>query len=448
MTSLMIMAYFRDDGIRPYRGTIMIQPLLMAGWGGEFQCHPYLALGLFLVTYGGIALGYCPGLRLDRTAIALLGAIAMMVCGVVPLGAAVNAIDMPTIILLYALMIISAQLRLAGFYTWVARAITRLLANPQRFLLLAMLVSAILSALLANDIVCLAFTPVLTLALLQAGFNPIPFLLGLAISSNIGSAATIIGNPQNMLIGQVGQLHFGAFLLWCGPPAAVALIGAYALLCWSYRGNWQKSAGPAGGFQATGQEWPGIEPRQVAKGLGLTAILVVLFFSSLPREMTALAAAALLLCSRKMASRSMLALVDWPLITLFCALFVVIAGLEATGLPQFSVDWLSQHGIPLRNLSILTWVSTLLSNITSNVPATMLLIRFLDPLQPAEWYTLAVSSTFAGNLITIGSIANLIVIEQARSLGVEISFRTHARIGIPVTLWSLFLLEAWIWLQQ
>lgn len=148
--------------------------------------------------------GRIPGLVIDRVGIAMLGAIGMIVCGVLTAEDAVKSIDLPTILLLYSLMIISAQLRLGGFYTWAALKMTLLLGRPRDFLFATMLASAFLSAVLANDIVCFAFTPVLAMALIQTGITPLPFLIGLAVSSNIGSAATVIGNPQNMLIGQVG----------------------------------------------------------------------------------------------------------------------------------------------------------------------------------------------------------------------------------------------------
>ena len=183
-----------------------------------------LAPTLFILTYIGIALGKIPGVALDRVGIALLGAIAMVAFGVLTPEGAFRAIDLSTILLLYSLMIISAQLRLGGFYTWSALKVLTLLARPKRFLLALMLLSGLLSALLANDIVCFAFTPVLAAALIQAQLNPLPFLLGLAVASNIGSAATIIGNPQNMLIGQVGGLGFGRFALWCGIPSAARAV--------------------------------------------------------------------------------------------------------------------------------------------------------------------------------------------------------------------------------
>ncbi len=402
-----------------------------------------LAGFIFILTYLGVALGRIPGLNLDRTGIALLGAIAMVVFGAVPLDQAVQAVDISTILLLYALMVISAQLRLGGFYTWTALRISSWLKRPRLFLLLSMLVSAVLSALLANDIICLAFTPVLCAVLISAGLNPLPYLLGLAVSSNIGSAATIIGNPQNMLIGQVGLLRFNHFLFWCTPPALLSFAMAYLLIIRTYRLHFAP-AQPALPFKRD-QHWPVFNRWQSYKGLAAISILVCLFFSPIPRELSAIALAGLLLCSRKMKSRHMLELIDWHLITLFCALFVVNKGIALANIPADIIQGLQQHGLGLRHPPTLTGISAIMSNLVSNVPAVMLLIQFLDPANPLEWYILAVSSTFAGNLFIIGSIANLIVIEQARNSGIVIGFKAHAAIGIPVTLFSLAILIGWIY---
>ena len=404
-----------------------------------------VAVVIFALSYLGIAFGSIPGLALDRTGFALLGAIAMIAAGVLGVHVAVESVDVPTILLLYALMVISAQFRLGGFYTWTALRITHHLEKPERFLALLMGVSALFSAILANDIVCLAFTPVLAVALLRARLNPIPFLLGLAAASNIGSAATIIGNPQNMLIGQVLHLEFGAFLLWCLPPALLALAAAYGIILWLYRGRFHAAVESSWNGAA---DWPSLNRWQSGKGLLVTAVVMALFFTRIPRELTAITAAGILLCSRRMKSRALLGLVDWHLITLFCGLFIIVRGIEQTGLPATVVDTLGQRGLDLHNLYALTGVSVILSNLVSNVPATMLLVKFADAAKPVEGYVLALSSTFAGNLLTIGSIANLIVIEQAKSFGIEISFREHARTGIPVTLASLLVLGAWIWISH
>jgi len=403
------------------------------------------AIIIFVITYAGVALGALPGLALDRTGIALLGAIAMVAATVLSTQQAVSAIDTSTILLLYALMVISAQLRLSGFYTRLALAVAGFVRKPAKFLLVMMGVCAILSAILANDIVCLAFTPVICLALIEAEMNPIPFLIGLAVSSNIGSAATIIGNPQNMLLGQVGNLHFGRFLLYCLVPSLAALTAAYCIIYFMYRRKFQKQT-PVETRERRHPLAP-YNAHQAHKGLAVVIILIILFFTPIPRELSALALAGFLLCSRSMHSRAILGLIDWHLITLFCALFIVIAGIESTGLPAALVANLKQEGFDIRGLFNLTFLATILSNIVSNVPAAMLLVKFLDPTQPAQWYVAALSSTFAGNLITIGSIANLIVIEGAGEYGISITFKEHARVGIPVTLVSILITLAWIKLQ-
>jgi Na+/H+ antiporter NhaD/arsenite permease-like protein len=407
-----------------------------------------ICLLIFIVTYAGIAVGGVPGLTLDRTGVALIGAIAMVVAGVVPLREAMASIDAPTLLLLFGLMIVSAQLRLSGFYAGVALRLARVAARPRQFLLVLMAASAGLSAILVNDIVCLAFTPIVAAATLQAGRNPVPFLLGLAMASNIGSAATIIGNPQNMLIGQVGKLGFGPFLGWCLVPTLLSLAAAYGMLVWMYRGRFDGPSGvpksPVGPVvpadERSSDRW------QSRKGLFAAAVAVALFFSPIPREVTALAVGGCLLISRRTDTRRLLALVDWHLITLFCALFVVVAGLETTGLPGRLVAWMQGQGLRVGNPLALTGLAALLSNLVSNVPAVMLLLRFLDAGQTEAWYVLALASTFAGNLITIGSIANLIVIEQARTQGVIVSFREHARSGVPITLVSLVITVVWAWL--
>lgn len=401
----------------------------------------YVSLAIAVITYLGVAIGGLPGLALDRTGIALLGAIGMIVTGELSVRAAVMSIDFPTILLLYGLMVISSQFRLGGFYTRAALWLTTFLERPARFLFAVMSAGALFSALLMNDIVCLAFTPVLAVAVLGAGLNPVPFLIGLAVASNIGSAATIIGNPQNMLIGQYGMLHFGRFFLWCAPPALLALGASYLIIRSIYRKDLNRipvrTAIPEESLQP-------FDRHQSTKGIIAAALLLCLFFTPVPREVSAICIAGILLCSRRMHTRSILGLIDWHLITLFCALFVVIGGLEATGTPAMIIESLLARGIDIRHLFVLTAVSGVLSNLVSNVPATMLLTRFLEPAHHAQWYVLALSSTFAGNLITIGSVANLITFEQARNHGIEIGFREHARVGIPVTLASFAIVFGWI----
>lgn len=404
----------------------------------------YTTILIFMVTYAGIAIGSIPGLSLDRNGIALLGAIAMAASGAISIERAVESIDVSTIVLLYSLMVISAQLRLGGFYTCTARRISSLLEKPRLFLCVLMAVSAILSALLANDIICLAFTPVLAYSLISAGMNPVPFLLALALSSNAGSAATIIGNPQNMLIGQTGGLDFASFTAWCLPPSIAAVFIIYLIICFLYRKDLtQKPHKKMEESHNNLPEWPEFNLWQSSKGIAAVIITVLMFFTDIPRELTALSVAGVLLCSRKMESKEILGLIDWNLIALFCSLFVVIQGMEDAGLPGLIIGRMEKAGIELANIFNMTGISVILSNIVSNVPAAMLLIGFLPKTNPDSWYLLAASSTFAGNLVLIGSIANLIVVEQAARAGIKISFREHARTGIPSTILSIAVLLIW-----
>ena len=244
-----------------------------------------------------------------------------------------------------------------------------------------------------------------------------------------------------MLIGQTGHLGFAKFFFWCSPPSLFALFASYLIILWIYR---QKIYGQEKKIVEREQPRQPFSKWQTSKGIFAILILIALFFSSIPRELSAIGIAGVLLCSRKMKTRDIMGLVDWHLITLFCALFVIIHGVSQSGHLDIMMNRLSNMGMNLHNLTILTGISAISSNLFSNVPATMLLISFLDPLEHAQWYTLAVSSTFAGNLFLLGSIANLIVVEQAANCDVKITFSQHATVGIPVTLVSLLILFCWI----
>ncbi len=399
-----------------------------------------IAAIIFLATYAGIALGAIPGLAMDRTAIALIGVIAMLTTRTLSENEAFKAIDAPTILLLYSLMVLSAQFTLGGFYTKVALSIVRFVRRPEVFLLALISSSAFLSAIIANDIVCLAFTPVICVAVVRASLNPIPFVLALSCASNIGSAATIMGNPQNMLIGQVGGLEFGRFVWWCLPPSVISLVATYFIILGMYRGRWEDNSHT---LSKTAVEWPPYDFHQSAKALILMAILIMMFFTRIPRELSALAIAGTVICSRKMTTRSILGLVDWHLITLFCALFIIVEGVLKYGIPQAGVLHLGAAGYDINEPLVLSVITLALSNLVSNVPAVMLLLRNIDLGHPTNLYLLAVVSTYAGNLLITGSIANLIAIEQARNYNVSVGFWAHARVGIPVTAASVLVALAW-----
>jgi Na+/H+ antiporter NhaD/arsenite permease-like protein len=397
---------------------------------------PTIVLLVFVVVYAAMILGRLPGLALDRTGAAVLGALALTAAGALSVSEAWAAADVPTLALLFGLMVISAQLRLGGFYTAVSRALIAATSSPAGLLARIMAAAAALSALLANDIVCLAMTPILVEATLARGLNPLPYLLGLAMAANIGSAATLIGNPQNMLIGQVVQLPFGGYILTALPSVLASLAIAYAATAWGFRGRF---AGPTVILAVPA---PAFSPWQSAKGLLALGLCMVLFlWGQIPRENVALACAAVLLCSRRMASRQTLALVDWQLLLLFLGLFVVNREVAAVGLLDTVYQGLAAWGIDLGRPGLLFAVSAVLSNIVSNVPAVMLLLP--GHSSPEQGTLLAVSSTLAGNLLLPGSIANLIVADQAALLGVSLGFAQHARVAAPATLLTLAV-SAWL----
>lgn len=397
----------------------------------------YVTLIVFGLVYLAMFAGGWPGLALDRTGAALLGAIALMAAGRVDMAAAKEAVDFSTLALLFGLMIVSAQFRLSGFYSRVTRSAAGLGERPATLLALVMGAAGLLSAVLANDIVCLAMTPVLVETCARRDLDPKPFLIGLACAANIGSAATLIGNPQNMLIGQALGLSFGGYSRLAGPPSALGLAAAWGVIAWLTRGKW------AGRTAVPDLAPPRFSRWQTAKGGAVLLALAALFLEgSLPRDVLALAAAGILLTSRRMASRTMLALADWSLLMLFAGLFVVNRGLADSGLTGQGLAWLEARGLDLAGTGTMFGAAGALSNLVSNVPAAMLL---LPATRGAESGTaLALASTLAGNLCVAGSIANIIVLEQAANLGLRVSWKEHARMGAPVTLVTMAL--AWAWL--
>jgi len=394
---------------------------------------------IFVVVYLGMILGGLPLLQLDRTGVALLGAIAIVAIGDLTPEQAAESIHLPTLLLLFSFMVISAQMRLGGFYAWVTRHIAALPAGPPLLLAAVIGVVAVLSAVFSNDVVCLAVAPVLADACLRRGLDPVPFLLGLACAANIGSAATLIGNPQNMLIGEVLKLPFGGYFLEAIVPVAAGLVALWLLLVWQSRGRWKGAAATVS--QPPAAETP-LDLWQTAKGLAVAVALIGVFlFTNLPRDVAALTGAGLLLMSRKLHSTDMLGQVDWELLILFIGLFVVNHALEHTGVTAQAIAALAAQGMPLSEPGWLFAAALLLSNVVSNVPAVMLLLPAAT--EPFSGPLLALVSTLAGNLLIVGSIANIIVVDAARRQGIVIDWKRHLRTGLPVTTATLAITAAW-----
>ena len=394
---------------------------------------------IFLTVYLGMILGGLPGLHLDRTGAALLGAIALLVFGKLSFAEAWIAIDSSTLALLFGLMVISAQFRLSGFYTFLIRKVAVSSTSPQVLLAALVGVVGLLSSLLANDIVCLAVAPILIEICERRGYDPVPFLLALACSANVGSAATLIGNPQNMLIGQKLGLHFGHYLLIGSVPSILGLLVVWSVICGYYCGRWRRE------IEIVEAQAPPFNSWQTTKGIIVMLLLVAFFLiAEYPRAIIALTAAGVLLCSRRMHSREILGLIDWQLLVLFISLFVIIHSIERYGIFENIMQYSGSAGLNLSHPAWLFTLSALLSNIVSNVPAVMLLLP--SATYPVAGPVLALSSTFAGNLIIVSSIANIIVIEQAAARGVRITWLEHAKVGVPVTLLTLAVAAVWLWL--
>jgi len=389
---------------------------------------------LFLITYIFIAIGKVPGTKLDRTAIALIGGIAAVAFGRLSFASAAGHLDMPTLALLFSLMILSGRLQLSGFYTWVVQKLVRRAHQPWVLLIATVFASAGLSALFTNDVICLAFAPILCVALRHARRNAMPYLIALATSANIGSAATLIGNPQNILIGQAGHLSFARYSAVAIPLVLLCLILNVLGVAWVYR----KTLFAAPNIPEPSEDELAMPPpsslRNSMPALILTVVLVAAFLLGLPREIVALAAAGLLLISRKYPPRDLLACVDWPLLLLFVGLFVIVGNARDHQLFLYAYEKLNVPQTAFTSPWPLSILTLGLSNLVSNVPAVLLLIPSIPPENTHTWDLLAVISTFAGNLTLLGSIANLIVAEQARKYDIHMGFMEYLKAGLPITL--------------
>ena len=397
---------------------------------------------VFLLTYLGMAAGRLPWFQVDRTGIALLGVIALLGTEAATLDDIAGDIDTATLVLLFALMIVSAQFAASGFFDLCVQRLMAVRGGPVVLLALTVAVCGGLSAILANDILLFGLTPLLIAGVRRRGLDPRPFLLALAAATNAGSAATLIGNPQNIAIGQMGNLNFWDFIAACAVPAMVSLVIVFAVL-WLLWGHRMEN------IELLPDDLPEVpihphDRTQTLRGAIAVAALLLFFTTSLPREIGALIIAALLMASRKVTSRAMIAAVDWPLLLLFACLFGVTGALHDTGIPWSITTVLQEHGLLPDNLAVLTPLTLLMSNTIGNVPSVILLLQIWpDPPQGAL-YALALLSTLAGNLLLVGSLANLIVVERAAGYGVRISFAEHARAGIPITLLSMGFALFWL----
>jgi Na+/H+ antiporter NhaD/arsenite permease-like protein len=397
----------------------------------------YAALAVFAVTYVVIAVPGLARLGLDRPAAALCGAVAMVVAGALGLDEALRAIDLHVLVLLIGVLVIAAYLHEGRFFRWAAyQVLTR--ARSARSLLVGLsVVAAALSALLLNDTVCLVMTPLVVAVAVEARLPVLPYLLALATSSNLGGVVSFSGNPQNMLVGQAADGHpgFAGYLLLTLPVGIACVTANTAALAWMFRREL-----PAGPLVERTPPRPALDRRLTAQAVAALAAFAMMALAGVELAGAASTAAAALMLVAKVPPRRALAAVDWPLLVFFAGLFVVVAGLRATGAIADVFDWLAPviaRGDALGDTAFVALV-VLGSNLVSNVPLTVIAVSWVPAMPEPAWgyVMLAVASTLAGNLTILGSVANVIVLEGAGPRG-EIGFFRFMRYGVVLTALSL-----------
>lgn len=402
----------------------------MTGWG--LNATQILAIVIFLATYVAIAIGRMPGLRVDRAGATLIGAALMVGCGVLSLEDAYRAIDLDTITLLLGMMIVVANLRLSGFFRMVTGWAAGRARHPALLLSVVVITTGVLSVFLVNDAICLVIAPIVITLTRALDRNPVPYLISVALASNVGSTATITGNPQNMIIGNLSGISYGAFTGALLPIAALGLLVTILfVLLLNPREYMTRQALRSVAVPAHYHGW------LATKAALVSVAMIALFFLGQPVAKGAICAAALLLLTRRIEPRKVYAEIDGPLLLMCAGLFVVVRGLEHAVLTP---DLLTQAAhLDLRNVAILTGVTAILSNLVSNVPAVLVLKPFVEHLHDPQraWLVVAMASTLAGNFTLLGSVANLIVAERAAKDGIAIDFWTYFKVGAPLTIATL-----------
>ncbi|HZS96265.1 MAG TPA: anion transporter [Terriglobales bacterium] len=392
---------------------------------------------IFVASYVVFALGKFPGLKIDRTGAAIIGAVGMVAFRIIRPTDAIQHVNFQTVVLLFSMMLIVGNLHLVGFFEWNAEVVLRRL-KPHQLLPAVIFTCGFLSAFFVNDIVCLVMVPFVLSITRKMNLQPLPYLLAVATASNIGSVATITGNPQNMLIGSFSGIHYRDFLFHLAPVSIAGLFVDWAVLHWIHMRSVVLKA-----EERTEIPLPALDLSKLTKPLIVATAVVIGFFVGVDPALMAALGAAMLLITRTLEPQKLYKEVDWGLLVFFVGLFLIVGGAENGGITTRLLD-------VARNWNLQrTWVFTLsvatLCNIVNNVPAVMLLKTmvpgFADPHK--AWLILAMASTLAGNLTITGSVANIIVVETAKP-EVEIEYRDYLRVGVPITLLTLTI--GWAWL--
>lgn len=399
----------------------------------------YLSLITIVLSLVGIAIGSYPGFRMNRATIALVGATALVIINNLSLIEAAKLVDINTIILLFAMMVLNINLRLSGFFNIIANRIIRIAKTPQQLLALVIFSSGFLSSLFLNDTIVIMFTPLLIEIVIKLKRNPIPYLIALAASANVGSVATIVGNPQNMIIGIFSGLSFVEFALKLFPLAIFGLFIVWIVIVSIYRKEFKEKV-----ILQSDEFQPRIFKPLLIKSSVVLIIMLAAFLSGFPIALSALGASALLLITRRIKPERVFIELDWSLLVFFSGLFIITDLLNQLMItPNFSGSLELFSGNSVFDLSI---ISLVLSNLISNVPAVLVLSPIIKSLHNngVLWLALAMSSTFAGNLTLLGSVANLIVAESAKRHGITLSFSEYLKSGILITTFTFLTGILWL----
>ncbi len=417
-----------------------IRGFLPAGQSLAGEARTIAAEVIFIASYLALAIGEIPGLSIDRAGVALVGACLMVAAGVLTPEAAYRAIDLDTITLLLGMMIVVASLRLSGFFAIATLWVVQRTKRPWILLCALTATSGVFSAFLVNDAICLVLAPLVLDLTQRMGRKPVPYLLAVAMASNVGSTATITGNPQNILIGGFSHVPYTTFALTLGPVALAGLVVTAGLIALFHRDEF------TGATRLTMQPMARRVNRVlVARALLATAAMVALFFAGQPPAKAAIVIGGVLLLTRRVKSSRVYKEIDWSLLLMFSGLFIIVAGAREALLTQQVLTTVAR--LRLDQVPILSAMTAVLSNLVSNVPAVLVIRPFIEtlPRPDTAWLTVAMSSTLAGNFTILGSIANLIVVQKAASRGVTIGFWDYFRVGAPLTLLTLAIGTFWMW---
>ena len=416
------------------------------------QTVTWLALLVFLFTYSLISIRRVRSVSIDRPAAALFGAALMIILGVVTADQVLEAIDLNIIGLLLGMMIIVSCLEITGLFDRVAVLLVNRCADRFTLLWLSMGITALLSALILNDTVVLMFTPILIKVCRSIDANPVPFLVGEALAANIGSVATGVGNPQNAYILIQSGISFSDFALALTPLAMISLAVAVGLVALVFRKEmFDGSLGKPRPIDRSMVMSAAPRKRMEKPFFLVLAVLVAVFVGftasswlGVPISLVAFLGGCFLLLALPLMKRDtgttpILRGVDWTLILFFVGLFILLKGVETSGLMDMMLDSFANVGAGIAGVAGLTVISSVLSNLISNVPAVMLLSPAIPVGNDTLWLSLATSSTLAGNATILGAAANVIVVEKGLSMGVEVRLWDFVKAGLPVTLVTLLI---------